>query len=749
MFTISILSDSDGSCVSLEGRFDTLNSNLFNEKIHALLEEEDYLILDFTKCHYLASTGIRSLITAAKKLNRKGGALILAGLSPEVFQVLEMAGLHTVFHLFDDINAGREEISRLKKKASSVTEISVGNNQYLVELSETKIHPAMLWQHKELAGCNELPLAIGLGSAAESLTEEAENQGLFITIGNSSGFIPSDAQQPSEFRVLKDSATGGLYLDWAVSFDQNPGKRINLIQPSGISFEQILSDSLQIQSAKQDEKLVAVAIADFSDSSPSISLFIISDQPNSKLLQPDIPQQLSGFIKISNENRQYLGAGFMLNQLPDLLPGESFHDFANRILRIDNIEETVIPDLSAKLTRPVAWLFYSEDFANAETRRIKVETATDFVFEPYKAFLTRRLYTDSARVVVKQLHGGYSAQTFQVDSYDHHGRKLRPTVLKIANRDIISREADRCQKFSLPYIMNNSAMVLGTAFFCDTGALRYNFVGIGGEQTQLKWLTHYFSVWPVAELEPLFDKIFQQILRPWYGQPVKENIYLYRDHDPTLTFFPRLCETAAELFSISADDKYFHIDETNQDRINPYWFLKHEFKARRDKVTAYYTSICHGDLNMQNILLDKEMNVYLIDFSETRPRSVVSDFARLEAIFMIEHSPDDKPEDLIEAILFTTRFYDTLHLYPLPEQQWEGKSSDIMQRNLALTLKMRNYAIACISGENSIVPYYMALLEWILPVVCYGSASFAHKKLSACVAGLLCEKIMECDPLPQ
>jgi len=37
-------------------------------------------------------------------------------------------------------------------------------------------------------------------------------------------------------------------------------------------------------------------------------------------------------------------------------------------------------------------------------------------------------------------------------------------------------------------------------------------------------------------------------------------------------------------------------------------------------------------------LLDGEMNVYLIDFSETRPRSVVSDFARLEAIFMIEHA---------------------------------------------------------------------------------------------------------------
>ncbi len=59
------------------------------------------------------------------------------------------------------------------------------------------------------------------------------------------------------------------------------------------------------------------------------------------------------------------------------------------------------------------------------------------------------------------LHGGYSAETFQVDSYDREGRKMRPTVLKIAGRDIISREAERCTNYALPYIMNNSAMVFG------------------------------------------------------------------------------------------------------------------------------------------------------------------------------------------------------------------------------------------------------------------------------------------------
>jgi hypothetical protein len=68
-----------------------------------------------------------------------------------------------------------------------------------------------------------------------------------------------------------------------------------------------------------------------------------------------------------------------------------------------------------------------------------------------------------------------------------------------------------------------------------------------------------------------------------------------------------------------------------------------------------------------------------------------------------------------------------------------------MNRNLALTLKMRSYAIECTSGEGTIVPYYLALLEWILPIVCYSSAPMEVKRLSAYVSGMLCQVILAAD----
>nr|HPR31791.1 phosphotransferase [Prolixibacteraceae bacterium] len=328
-------------------------------------------------------------------------------------------------------------------------------------------------------------------------------------------------------------------------------------------------------------------------------------------------------------------------------------------------------------------------------------------------------------------------------SYDPEGRKLRPTVLKIAPRDMIEREAERCRNYALPYIFNNSAMVLGAHFFAHTGALRYNFVGIGGEQTQLKWLTHLFESWPVEKLEPVFDKIFKEILKPWYGQSIEDKIALFHDHDPTRTFFPMIEETAENLFSISSDKPELEIKETGEKLLNPFWFLKYEYKRMHHWKFDYFTSVCHGDLNMQNILLDQDLNVHLIDFSETRPRSVVSDFARMEAIFMIEYARVDDPEELKSMMEFAARFYTSSKLDDLPVNSYTGKYPSEMQRNTALIRKMRQYALESARGNSTLLPYYLALLEWVLPIVCYRSATTAQKRFSIVIAGLLCQKAKE------
>ena len=230
-------------------------------------------------------------------------------------------------------------------------------------------------------------------------------------------------------------------------------------------------------------------------------------------------------------------------------------------------------------------------------------------------------------------------------------------------------------------------------------------------------------------------------MNPWYGQPISEPVYPYRDHDPRTTFFPNICETANELLSVSPDEPFIHIEETGQKLVNPYWFLKYEFVRQRDTGMDYYTAICHGDLNMQNILLDEDMNVYLIDFSETKPRSVISDFARLEAVLMVDNAPLENEKDLDDYIMFILDFYSKVHLDFSPMNNYRGEHPAEVARNVSLTMKMRDYAFSSVKGHPNPVPYCIALLEWILPIVCYRSATLAHKRLSMIVAGLICTAV--------
>jgi anti-anti-sigma factor len=725
------------------GRIDSTTAGELNQALSPLIEQSDFLIIDLSKCDYLSSAGIRTLLVTEKSLKLKGGGLYLCSLLPAVFGVLEMAGLQKVLRIYKDTGSARAEIERIRVKTHHFREWSAGHFSFRFNPIDHSQKAAILWKDAGIAGINELGISVGTGSSAESPEEDPGMRGIFITTGNCAGFIPFDSDLSDEFRIPQNPCDQGIFVDRAISFTTEPAGVVQLSEPATITLGQ-LTESVyplkkQLSSGPQD--LISLVIANFSSGSPSVSVCQMIDRESGKILEISGFDQLPGLATSGEANLTLWGARFMLNELPPYSAGSTLSKFLEKSLTFENITGVEKIDHSDLTENPVAWVVISDGVADAAVKRIGVETADDCLFETHKAFLARRLYTDSSRLVISQLHGGYSAQTYQVTSYDHQGRKLRPTVLKIANRAIIARESERCQKFALPYILNNSAQVLGTQFFGDTGALRYNFVGIGGGQSQLKWLAHYFNHWTTHQLEPLFDKIFLQILHPWYGQPISETIYPFRDHDPTFTFFPRLCETAKEELSVSPDDKFFTVEETGQQLINPYWFLKYEFARLRETGIDYYTSICHGDLNMQNILLDEDMNVYLIDFSETKPRSLISDFARLEAIFMIEHAPLANEQEIGEYIRFISRFYDSVLPGMPPVNSYKGEHQDKVNRNVSLTLKMREYAFKGVNGHPNHVPYCMALLEWVLPVVCYYSAPLAVKRVSMIIAGHLCGKI--------
>lgn len=724
------------------GRLDALSSNDFETALQTLLTGGNCLVVDLSQCTYLSSAGIRVLLKTKKNLVAKKGDVILCALLPEVFQVIEMAGLHRIFHIAENLDAAQHAIRAIQEKTVEPIAFESDKIKYVFRTSDSGGQTARIWNNDGIVSYNELGFSVGIGSPAEAGSEAGLVSGLFVTAGHCAGFIPDNIHQEADFRVSNDPTRAGILLGEAISFSEQSSGSLQLSDSGNVVLHNLIraSEEMKLKLESRPE-LMLLAIFNRRQDAPTFTVALLADHSLSDIVAKGELQRFQQ--RIANGNHQLIGATFGLAESDNQKPDEPLEQLIGNLLSIENIVEIRSINMVELIENPQVWVFYSKNLKNAASERLQIETPAEMVFESHKIFLTRRLYLDSSHIVIRQLHGGYSAQTYQVDSYDAEGRKMRPTVLKIANRTMIERESERCRQFAMPYILNNSAMVLGTEFYGETGALRYNFVGIGGESSQLKWLTHHYQQSEMAVLEPLFDKIFLHILKSWYGQAVRKTIFPYKDHDPTFTFFPHIFETVSELFSISADEQYIQIKEAEKPVLNPYWFLKHEYSRRREEGLEYLTGICHGDLNMQNILLDESMNVYLIDFSETKPRSLISDFARLEAIFLVDNAPIDNEDDMNHYLRFIRAFYSTDQLDAVPEITYNGRQKESVFKNVDLTMKMRAYAFSCTNNNPDPTPYYFALLEWILPIVCYFNKPVAHKRLSMIVSSMLCEKLME------
>lgn len=722
MNPLIIQSEPGKPVLHLSGRIDAVNGSQLESYLKTLPSSDMYLVLNLSACSYISSAGIRILLITHKQKLAMGGRLYLSGLLPEFYQILEMAGLHRIFHIVETVAKALECIDQLSATIEQHQVIERRGKRYEYKLLDRVPSVLLQWTDPGIVSYAELGFSVGIGTPADNDISGDESKGIFVTTGHCAGFIEEGSHSEGDFRIASDPARSGIRVEQAYSFKSLPTGLLTSLDGASTNLAEIIDLSRNLNEKTAVSPTTLMVVLQTLDPKPSLWVLLLS--PNDSTPLPT-------------------GSGicFRLAEGSSAMLSNGCTEWLNSHLTYENIVEVKPVSLREELRSPLCWLFVAERPVDASQRRLRIETAADLQLSDVQKFLVRRLYTDSSRVVISPLHGGYSAETFQVDSFDADGRKMRPTVLKVANRAMITRESERCQLYSQPYIFNNSAAVLGTEFHGNTGALRYNFVGIDGYDTRLRWLTHDFHQLPVDELLPLFDKIFLQILHPWYGQPVHKIIFPFKDHDPTLTFFPHIYNVVSELFGISADDQYIYAEELGREVLNPYWYLKHRFPQQRDEGFLYWEGICHGDLNMQNILLDEHQNVYLIDFSETKPRAVVSDFARLEAIFMIDNAQIDKPEELSDYLSLILPFYQVERLDEQPAMDVQGLADEKLRKILTLTQRMRNYALGCVAGDSNIVPYYLALLEWVMPIVCYNSVTIAQKRLSMLVSALLCEKI--------
>jgi|PlaIllAssembly_1097288.scaffolds.fasta_scaffold886658_2 anti-anti-sigma factor len=92
------------SLVTVKGRVDSATAPDFEKALQALIQSNrTQIVVDAASVEYMSSAGIRGLVSTLKAAKSGGGDLRLAQPSARVKDVVELAGLTSIFAIYDDV----------------------------------------------------------------------------------------------------------------------------------------------------------------------------------------------------------------------------------------------------------------------------------------------------------------------------------------------------------------------------------------------------------------------------------------------------------------------------------------------------------------------------------------------------------------------------------------------------------------------------------------------------------------------
>ena len=87
----------------LVGRLDASSANDLKEKVAALVQDKRLnLVIDMAAIDFIDSSGLGSLVSSLRSVNKHGGDIKISSLKDSVRSIFELTRLHRIFEIFDD-----------------------------------------------------------------------------------------------------------------------------------------------------------------------------------------------------------------------------------------------------------------------------------------------------------------------------------------------------------------------------------------------------------------------------------------------------------------------------------------------------------------------------------------------------------------------------------------------------------------------------------------------------------------------
>ena len=87
--------------IEVGGRVDSLSANELGHSLAQIIDSGHHaMVIDLSNVEYMSSAGLREIVSALRRVQKTGGDIRVANPSERVMEVLELAGLDTIFKIY-------------------------------------------------------------------------------------------------------------------------------------------------------------------------------------------------------------------------------------------------------------------------------------------------------------------------------------------------------------------------------------------------------------------------------------------------------------------------------------------------------------------------------------------------------------------------------------------------------------------------------------------------------------------------
>lgn len=102
--------------ISLDGRLDIEGTQAIDMKFTALTATKKAgILVDMSRVSFLASIGMRTLLSCAKAASKRGGKMVLLDPQPLVREVLNTSGVAELIPVADDLDGALAELHEFRQ----------------------------------------------------------------------------------------------------------------------------------------------------------------------------------------------------------------------------------------------------------------------------------------------------------------------------------------------------------------------------------------------------------------------------------------------------------------------------------------------------------------------------------------------------------------------------------------------------------------------------------------------------------